>query len=468
MKAGQAGEPGLPKIDNTHDVVSGANSAKDPNGPVYVDEHIPEHSPLLEDRDGNPANLHKYLAVHETTERTGMAKAIAAFKQEYGREPNAAELKKIYNNVHTNIATPAERAAVEADGVSWKGYTDEIDGYLSKIEHEKAANPPTEPLHVDPDAAIGHHHSSNKKEPASGEPALPAARAKPAKAKGPQSLLQFLAAKGGISDKDPLVSDLLQSFGGKNPTVPGYGKLVRPGGMPLDRAREAAVEAEYFHDEAVHTGGVTESSINHLLDGIDAEARGTKQYPIGSEGALSKEALEAQGEASRADRERFVAGAHADLERLMDEWGVTSLRKFIERKAFDYMDSEHVDAETALERAVSDFSKTDRSAPAEGARADWDSLKRTPQPDDEIADASREADEAPAPPDTPEKAVSAAQKAAAEADKLLADILPTLSEDERKTFEDALADLQHDTETREQIVRDGAACLAAASVEIAA
>lgn len=424
----------------------------------------PELGPKLHASEGEQDRLDSEIA------RAQAAGPHRTDKESLGelQKSKGDELRRIYGNVHTNIATPAERAAVEADGVSWKGYTDEIDGYLSKIEHEKAVNPPTEPLHVDPDAAIGHHQSSNKKEPAGAEPTLPAARAKPAKAKAPQSLMQFLAEKGGISDKDPLVSDLLQSFGGKNPSVPGYGKLVRPGGKPLDRAREAAVEAGYLHDEAIQTGGVTESTINHLLDAIDDEARGTKHYPAGSEGVQSKEVLEAQGEQSRADRERFVAGAHADLERLMDQWGVTSLRKFIERKAFDYMDSEHMDAETALERAVSDFSKTDRGAPADAGRADWDSLKRTPQPDDELVDASREADKAPAPPETPEKAVSAAQKAAAEADKLLADILPTLSDAERKTFEDALADLQHDTETREQIVRDGAACLAAASVEIAA
>ena len=67
-----------------------------------------------------------------------------------------------YDRAHTKVATPMERRAVEADGVSWKEYSAEIDGYLSKIEHEKVTRPPPKGLHVDPQSAIGHHRHKAK------------------------------------------------------------------------------------------------------------------------------------------------------------------------------------------------------------------------------------------------------------------------------------------------------------------
>jgi hypothetical protein len=62
-----------------------------------------------------------------------------------------------------------------------------------------------------------------------------------------------------------------------------------------------------------------------------------------------------------------------------------------------------------------------------------------------------------------DKAVSAAQAAAGEADKLLADILPRMTDDERKIFEDALNQLDQDNDARKQMCIDGAECLAQAA-----
>jgi hypothetical protein len=129
------------KIDATHTVVSGANSTVD--GTVVVDRNIPEFSPTLKDANGNPANLHEFLAEHETVEAALMKTGMP------------------YDQAHIR-ATAAERAKVEAAGVDWSAYTHEIDGYLDHVEHEPNTNPPTEPLHVDPQAAIGHHKSENK------------------------------------------------------------------------------------------------------------------------------------------------------------------------------------------------------------------------------------------------------------------------------------------------------------------
>lgn len=121
----------LGKIDNTHTVITGANSSAD--GTVYIDHRIPEE-------------FHKYLAVHERTEADLMAKGMA------------------YQAAHLQ-ATAAEHAAVTADGLDWGNYTHRIDGYLDKIEHEKDDNPPPVALHVSPETAMGGHRSGNKPAP---------------------------------------------------------------------------------------------------------------------------------------------------------------------------------------------------------------------------------------------------------------------------------------------------------------
>lgn len=127
------------RIDHSRDIPSGANSSKTT---VYIDKSIPQYSPRLKDKRGKPANLWKYLTVHETTEAKAMAKGMS------------------YVQAHTTVATPAERKAVEADGVSWAAYTHEIDGYLDHTERKKAPMPPG--LHISPQQADGHHRSSNK------------------------------------------------------------------------------------------------------------------------------------------------------------------------------------------------------------------------------------------------------------------------------------------------------------------
>jgi hypothetical protein len=54
-----------------------------------------------------------------------------------------------YLKAHHNIATPAERAAVEADGVDWKKYEAVMDGYLKHTEHENYTDTPPN-LYKDP------------------------------------------------------------------------------------------------------------------------------------------------------------------------------------------------------------------------------------------------------------------------------------------------------------------------------
>jgi hypothetical protein len=100
----------------------------------------------------------------------------------------------------------------------------------------------------------------------------------------------------------------------------------------------------------------------------------------------------------------------------------------------------------------------------QAARADWGRVADARRSDDEdLVEASKQAEKTPEPASIdPEKAPSAAEAAAREADALLAELLPRLTDDERRTFEDALNQLDQDKAAQEQIVRDGAACLAAA------
>ncbi len=120
------------RIDNKHDVVSGADSDKHA---IYIDRCIPQYSRKVKDKNGRPANLWKYLSVHETEEARLMAKGMG------------------YDPAHIR-ATAKERAAVQVDGVDWRGYEAEIDGYLKIARDKKETNPPPADQHVMPHRAI--------------------------------------------------------------------------------------------------------------------------------------------------------------------------------------------------------------------------------------------------------------------------------------------------------------------------
>jgi hypothetical protein len=131
------------------------------------------------------------------------------------------------------------------------------------------------------------------------------------------SLLQFLARRGGIDAGERNISDVRSLIGTKNKFVPGFGSLIRHGGMSLDKAREAAVEAGYLHDAAEQHGGVTESSINQLLEAMDGELRGQKVYRAGymPETVPTNERPPEEGEASPAE----TGGPREPLSPLMTE-----------------------------------------------------------------------------------------------------------------------------------------------------
>ena len=98
------------------------------------------------------------------------------------------------------------------------------------------------------------------------------------------SLFQFLAKKG-IKD----TPESRQYFGGQNPLVPGRGHLLRKdGGLPLDRALEAASEARYLAENTERTGG--KPTMREFGQALEDEYRSTlpggggrKRYPAGAE-----------------------------------------------------------------------------------------------------------------------------------------------------------------------------------------
>ena len=97
----------------------------------------------------------------------------------------------------------------------------------------------------------------------------------------PQSLLQFLAARGGLKSDDPLASDLLQSFGGKNPTIGNRGKLLRKDGMPLDQARESAAKrGRYLSMPARRLAASGKLDPARSARPVDASNREKKVYRI--------------------------------------------------------------------------------------------------------------------------------------------------------------------------------------------
>jgi len=79
-----------------------------------------------------------------------------------------------------------------------------------------------------------------------------------------QSLLQFVREKGVNDDRGDLKS--MEVDAGRKP---GQRNIIRPDGMPLDKLREAAVEAGYLNE------GTTTAD---LLEAIDKELRGSSVY----------------------------------------------------------------------------------------------------------------------------------------------------------------------------------------------
>lgn len=173
--------------------------------------------------------------------------------------------------------------------------------------------------------------------------------ARAAPQRGPLSLFQFLAQNGGIKDHggELRAMDLHKAF------VPGFGRLVRENGRPLDVAREAAVEAGYLEDSGRHSGGESTSTINDLLDALSNEAHGRKHYSSHDIEELARRGEAAQAKDAKAQLER----AKDDIRDIADTEGFNVTDDQVERAA-----QLHLDNRTDLIDALVDILERDAIA----------------------------------------------------------------------------------------------------------
>jgi hypothetical protein len=340
------------------------------------------------------------------------------------------------------------------------------------------------------------------------------------------SLYEHLASVGGLKP-DP---ELRAIFGNdRGPFVPGFGPLLRKTGMSLDDALTTAKEGGYFIDptDPAHApanladptmqGREATFGIRDLLDKIDEESRGRRQYranhleatkydpaheshlvlselehELAKSGAgvedIDPELLDRTVEIIKRDHETDVLAAYEraimeDAER----YDATAHERQSENvsqhipgwDAADAGAAPHDGAIGAAERGQarradqgargtdgaqsSRPGRGNRSSPAEvAADPRWRALAdKTPDYNESEVLAESEAAARLPEPDSvqPAKSFSALERAAADAEEVWRQLEPTLTEEERAAFNNAMKDLNLDAETRSRIIRDGAACL---------
>ena len=181
--------------------------------------------------------------------------------------------------------------------------------------------------------------------------ATPAAAPEAPKA---QSLLEFIASKGGLGPDAEL-----EAIGGLGHLVNiegvGRRKLVKQGGWPLDYAREAAEEAGYLRGN--HNGT---STVNDLLDAIDAEMRGQKRFPEGFEGHVGKREAAARSEREQHEFDAFMRGIDDDLAAA----GYSQLGGDVRQRAAKLMADERLSADDAVETAFRQIEQEDAAGAA--------------------------------------------------------------------------------------------------------
>jgi hypothetical protein len=187
-------------------------------------------------------------------------------------------------------------------------------------------------------------------------PQQPAAASAPRASKAPegpkaQSLLEFLASKGGLGPDAEL-----EAIGGLGHVVNvegvGRRKLVRQGGWNLDYAREAAQEAGYLRGSQNAT-----STVDDLLRAVDAEMRGQKRYAEGFEGHVGKREAVKRSEREQYEWEAYNRGFEDDLAAA----GHGKLPPEVKQRAIDLMKNERLDADTAAKQAFQRLEQGDRA-----------------------------------------------------------------------------------------------------------
>jgi hypothetical protein len=124
----------------------------------------------------------------------------------------------------------------------------------------------------------------------------------------PMSLLEFIAASGGIREQ----GGELANMGLTRKFIPKFGALVRKNGNSFDRARELAQEAGYLPAES--NFGPPQIGISELLNLMEREARGEKVFTpedeaelLAAEKARQQEAEQARYKEARKEVTEIIA-----------------------------------------------------------------------------------------------------------------------------------------------------------------
>jgi hypothetical protein len=340
------------------------------------------------------------------------------------------------------------------------------------------------------------------------------------------SLFETLAHEGGLRP-DPELEAIFGSK--KGPFVPGFGALVRPGGRTLDDALRLAKDHGYLFDAADVTGDEARLTPRDLLDRLAEENAGRRQYQhdqaLSTKGEQrgaderetheiithlhdqlesasgmphtaidprlenrvveimtregERDVLAAFERAIMEDAERYdgltdarentasiahIPGWDADEPAAAPGHGATDLGQ---RGPAGFPGSGRGAADGGQSR---DAGRGDRTA-AEAALARDQAFarlgNRLPAYDaPEEVENSRWADNLPEPASVdPSKSAAALQQAVDEAEQIWRDLEPYLSDEERRVFNDALEAVDRDAAANAQVLKDGAACLAAAVTE---
>lgn len=332
------------------------------------------------------------------------------------------------------------------------------------------------------------------------------------------SLNEHLSSRGGLRP-DP---ELEAIYGNKRgPFVPGFGPLIRKTGMSLDDALSSAKQHGYMSDPhdadngTAGTGGRTSHGLtpNDLLDHLDTENRGQKLYKAGHLEATKYDAaqekhvfmgaLETELEKSGADVSAIDPKLLDRTVEIVHREGVSDVLDAYERAIME--DEERYNAIADARRsdpAVADLPGFDDrgAAPGNGGRdqggdrqagrpeqgrgraddsqpsshgarsaaaaADprWRELGDVkPAYDDPQAVAeSQAADAVTEPASVTPKAITAIERAATEAEEAWRQVEDSYTDKEKALVNDALATIDAERKETDDLIKEGAACLAAA------
>jgi hypothetical protein len=196
------------------------------------------------------------------------------------------------------------------------------------------------------------------------------------------SLFEYLASRGGIRPD----SDLGATFGGKNPFVPGFGPLMRKGGMSMDDALIAAKEGGYFIDptsqehltmrdaDTARLAQAPTFTVRDLMEKIDEESRGKRQYREGH--------LQETLPAADAEAHNILSELHQEIEAATGQRDI-HIDPVLERRVVEIVtrEGEH-DVHAAYERAIMETEESYNAASAARSESPDAAIPGCDVPDD--------------------------------------------------------------------------------------